>query len=270
MSSENRAHPFAFARPLLRANGISRSPRAALWSVLLLGMTTSVACANASDGAAGTSGGAASQPASTSTTADTKSNTGAKTSEYADLPTVPEGHEVAILAGGCFWCMESDFEPIAGVKAVVSGYIGGNVDRPTYRQVSSRTTGHAEAVWVLYDPSVITYAQLLDEFWVRIDPTTDDRQFCDVGDEYRPEIFYLDDEQKAIAEKSKEEVKKTKPFPAPIVVDITNADRFWTAENYHQDFYKTTPGRYYSYREGCGRDARLKALWGAKAKTKAH
>lgn len=259
LSERNDRRHFLFAADALR--------RGVQMGALLLGTFAVGACANASDGAAGTSSGAASQPAS-------KSGEGAKAkasnSEYADLPTIPAGHEVAILAGGCFWCMESDFEPIAGVKAVVSGYIGGNVDRPTYRQVSSRTTGHAEAVWVLYDPNVITYAQVLDEFWVRIDPTTDDRQFCDVGDEYRPEIFYLDEEQKKIAEKSKEDVKKAKPFSAPIVVDITKADRFWTAEKYHQDFYKTTPGRYYSYREGCGRDARLKALWGDKAKTKAH
>ena len=211
-----------------------------------------------------TGAGAASQPAaskSAGASSDAKDDGGL----YAVLPPVPEGHEVAILAGGCFWCVESDLEPIPGIQAVVSGYIGGKTERPTYRQVSSRTSGHAEAVWVLFDPKVISYAALLDAFWVRIDPTTADRQFCDVGDEYRPEIFVVDAAQRKTAEASKAALEKEKPFSDPIVVAISDAGTFWPAENYHQDFYRTTPGRYYSYRQGCGRDRRLQQLWGDKA-----
>ncbi len=238
---------------------MSRLP-IALLTLVSVALPLSSACAKAPT----RSSGAASQPASPSST------TTADADGYAVLPAIPAGHEVAILAGGCFWCMESDFEPIAGIQAVVSGYIGGHLNRPTYKQVSSRTSGHAEAIWVLYDPKVISYENLLERFWVRIDPTTKDRQFCDVGDEYRPEIFYVNDAQKAVALKSLEKVKGNKPFAAPIVVEVSKAGKFWTAESYHQDFYRTTPTRYFPYRAACGRDARLKELWGARYESKGH
>lgn len=181
---------------------------------------------------------------------------------FAVLPPVPAGHETAVFAGGCFWCMEKDLETVDGVKAAISGYIGGHVKDPTYRQVSSRTSGHAEAVWVLFDPKVVSYDALLDFYWRHIDPTTADRQFCDVGDEYRPEIFTTSAAQASAATRSKAALAHTKPFKAPIVVRISPAGTFYPAEVYHQDFYKKNPVRYHSYRAGCGRDARVRALWG--------
>ncbi len=173
----------------------------------------------------------------------------------------------AIFAGGCFWCTQHDFEEIPGVVAVTAGYIGGRVPNPTYEQVSSHTTGHAEAVEVLFDTSRITYRQLVDRFWRLVDPTTDDRQFCDVGGvdgPYRSEIFTRNDEQKREAEESKSAIERTKPFPQPIVTKITAATTFYRAEEYHQDYWKKNPLRYNSYRSGCGRDARLRELWGPK------
>ena len=186
---------------------------------------------------------------------------------YASLPDIQPHQDVAIFAGGCFWCMEKDFEKVDGVDAVISGYIGGHVDRPTYEQVSSRTSGHAEAVWVLFQPKKVSYDELLTYFWHHIDPTTADRQFCDVGDEYRPEIFTRNDAQKAAALTSKAAISKSKPFAEPIVVKLTPATTFFTAETYHQDFYKKRPAHYQRYRTGCGRDARVKQLWGDAAKS---
>jgi peptide-methionine (S)-S-oxide reductase len=182
---------------------------------------------------------------------------------YAPQPEVPAGFEVATFAGGCFWCMEKDFEKLE-VRAVVSGYMGGHVKRPTYQQVSSRTSGHAEVIQVVYDPKKITYQTLLDYFWVNIDPTTDDRQFCDRGDEYRPEIFVHTPEQRKLADASKATIASifTK---GPIKVKVSDAAEFYPAEVYHQDFYKKSPARYSSYRIGCRRDARLKELWGDQA-----
>lgn len=182
---------------------------------------------------------------------------------FATLPQVPPGAQVATFAGGCFWCMESSFEPVDGILSVTSGYTGGHVDRPTYEQVSSRTTGHAEAIYVVFDPKRLSYEKLLEHFWVNVDPTTDDRQFCDSGDEYRPEIFVHDAAQRKAAEASRRHVVET--FSGPVKVKITDATVFYPAETYHQDFYKKNPGRYLSYRYGCGRDARLKQLWGDKA-----
>ena len=176
--------------------------------------------------------------------------------------------ETAIFAGGCFWCTQHDFEEIPGVVRVTAGYIGGHVANPTYEQVSAHGTGHAEAVEVVFDPKRISYRQLVDRFWHVVDPTTADRQFCDwggVGGPYRSEIFYLSDAQKRDAEASRQEVEKAKPFPQPIVTKITAATTFYRAEEYHQDFWKKNPGRYNSYRAGCGRDRRLKEVWGAAA-----
>lgn len=185
---------------------------------------------------------------------------------FAPLPTVPEGYEVATLAGGCFWCVEADLEKVRGVLLVTSGYTGGHVERPTYEQTNTKTTGHTEAVQVVFDPERIRYAELLDVFWRSIDPTDDGGQFCDRGNVYRPEIFVHGPEQRKIAEASKRKLDQTKPFAAAIKVPITDASTFWPAERYHQDFYKTNAAHYRRYRMGCGRDRRLEQLWGAPAK----
>jgi len=183
----------------------------------------------------------------------------------AAAPKVPPGAAVATFAGGCFWCMESDFDKVPGVLATISGYTGGHKANPTYEEVSSGTTGHAESVEVYYDPKKVTYEHLLDVYWVSIDPTVKDRQFCDTGNQYRTAIFYHDEAQRKAAEESKQRIETTKPFKAPIVTSIEMAGPFYPAEDYHQDFYLKNPVRYQFYRKGCGRDARLKELWGARA-----
>ena len=171
----------------------------------------------------------------------------------------------AIFAGGCFWCVESDFDKIPGVMSTTSGYTGGKTVKPTYEQVSSHNTGHAEAVEVLYDPAKVTYQRLVEYFWHTIDPTVKDQQFCDRGSPYRSAVFALNDEQLKIAQFSRAALEKTKPFKEPIVTEITLATAFYPAEEYHQDYYKKNPVRYKYYRNGCGRDARLAQLWGDKA-----
>lgn len=168
----------------------------------------------------------------------------------------------ATFAGGCFWCVEADFDKIDGVISTTSGYIGGSVANPTYEQVSAKSTGHAEAVEVVYDPRKVTYDRLLEYFWRTTDPTAKDRQFCDAGTPYRHAIFANGAEQLAAAKASLAALEKTKPFKEPIVTEITLATRFYPAEDYHQDYYKKNPVRYKYYRNGCGRDARLKQLWG--------
>ena len=170
--------------------------------------------------------------------------------------------EKAIFAAGCFWCTEEAFEKVPGVVAAVSGYTGGTVKNPSYDQVSSGRTGHAEAVEVTYDPAKVSYEQLLEVFWVNHDPTVKDRQFCDSGSQYRPAIFYLDEQQKQLAEASKAKWEKTKPFKQPILTEITKAGPFYPAEDYHQDYYKKNPLQYRFYVTGCGRYARLDSLWG--------
>jgi peptide-methionine (S)-S-oxide reductase len=170
----------------------------------------------------------------------------------------------ATFAGGCFWCMEADFEKVEGVLSVTSGYTGGTVANPTYKQVSAGKTGHAEAVRIVFDPRVISYEELLEKFWHDIDPTVSDRQFCDVGAQYRAAIFYHDEEQREAAERSRAALEQTKPFADPIVTEITAATAFYPAESYHQDYYKKNPIRYSYYRKRCGRDHRLKELWGEK------
>ena len=171
----------------------------------------------------------------------------------------------AIFAGGCFWCMETAFEGQPGVKAVISGFDGGGEKNVSYEQVSSGTTGHAESVHVFYDPAKTSYAKLLDLYWHNVDPFSAEGQFCDRGHQYRPAIFYLDEAQKKAAEESKRAIEASKRFHEPIATEITKAGEFYPAEEYHQDFYKKNPTRYYGYRAGCGRDARLKELWGAGA-----
>jgi peptide-methionine (S)-S-oxide reductase len=173
--------------------------------------------------------------------------------------------EKATFAGGCFWCMEAPFDKLPGVVSVTSGYTGGSVLNPTYKQVSAGGTGHTEAVQVVYDPSRIGYDKLLDVYWVNTDPTVNDRQFCDVGAQYRPGIFYHSEKQRLLALKSKEALGKTKTFKEPIVTEITQAGEFYPAEEYHQHYYKKNPIRYRYYRNGCGRDQRLKVLWGDAA-----
>ncbi|MCF8043383.1 MAG: peptide-methionine (S)-S-oxide reductase MsrA [Desulfarculaceae bacterium] len=167
----------------------------------------------------------------------------------------------ATFAGGCFWCMEPPFDKLDGVISTTSGYTGGHVDNPTYEQVSAGGTGHAEALQVVYDPAKISYAQLLKVFWRNIDPTVKDRQFCDVGNQYRTAIFYHDDEQKRLALESKERLEKGGKL-GDIHTEIVPAGPFYPAEDYHQDYYKNNPIRYKYYRWSCGRDQRLEELWG--------
>ena len=180
----------------------------------------------------------------------------------ADAPKVPPGHAVATFAGGCFWCMEPPYDKLPGVTATISGYMGGKTANPTYEQVSAGRTGHAEVVQVVYDPKKVSYEKLLEVFWVNIDPTVRDRQFCDSGTQYRTAIFYHDDAQRRAAEASKAALEKSKPFAEPIVTPIEMAGPFYPAEDYHQDFYTKNPVRYNLYRSGCRRDERLKQLWG--------
>lgn len=170
--------------------------------------------------------------------------------------------ETAILAGGCFWCIESDFEKLEGVVDVISGYTGGQLENPTYKQVSTGGSGHLEAVVVSFDPARINYGQILDFFWRHIDPTRDDGQFCDRGGQYRPAIFYQDTQQKAVAESSRARIERSKPFPAAIKVALIPASAFYPAEDYHQDYARKNPIRYRYYRYSCGRDKRVAELWG--------
>jgi peptide-methionine (S)-S-oxide reductase len=174
----------------------------------------------------------------------------------------PDQYEKATFAGGCFWCMEPPFDKLDGVISTTSGYSGGHQVNPTYEQVSAGGTGHAEAVQIVYDPGRISYEKLLEVFWRNVDPTTRDAQFCDHGQQYRTAIFYHNDKQRELAERSKEALDKTKPFKEPIVTEITPASVFYPAEEYHQDFYKKNPVRYKFYRYNCGRDQRLEQLWG--------
>jgi peptide-methionine (S)-S-oxide reductase len=188
--------------------------------------------------------------------------TGAAAQSTATAPA-PAGLAKATFAGGCFWCVESDFDKVPGVKSTTSGYIGGKLANPSYEQVSAKSTGHAEAVEVVYDPKVVSYEQLVDYFWRTIDPTTKDRQFCDAGSPYRTAIFAQDAQQLAAAQASRASLEKAKPFKEPVVTEITLAGPFYAAEDYHQDYYKKNPLRYKYYRNGCGRDERLKQLWGS-------
>ncbi|HLF96252.1 MAG TPA: peptide-methionine (S)-S-oxide reductase MsrA [Methylococcaceae bacterium] len=168
----------------------------------------------------------------------------------------------ATFAGGCFWCMEPPFDMLPGVVSTTSGYSGGSTPNPTYEEVSAGGSGHAEAVEVVYDPAKIGYAELLQVFWRNVDPTVKDRQFCDIGHQYRTAIFYRNDEQRRLAEESRAALERSKTFPGPIVTEITPAAVFYPAETYHQDYYRKNPIRYKFYRYNCGRDQRLEQLWG--------
>jgi peptide-methionine (S)-S-oxide reductase len=167
----------------------------------------------------------------------------------------------ATFGGGCFWCVEEAFDKVPGVISTTSGYMGGHLKNPTYPQVSAGNTGHNEVVQVVYDPSKVTYAQLLDTFWRNIDPTQANGQFCDHGPQYRSEIFVHDDAQRKAAEASKNTLQKTKPFAGEIRTLITRAAEFYAAEEYHQDYYKKNPIRYNYYKTSCGRQARLQEVW---------
>jgi peptide-methionine (S)-S-oxide reductase len=168
----------------------------------------------------------------------------------------------ATFAGGCFWCVEADFDKVAGVISTTSGYTGGRTANPSYEEVSRGGTGHAEAVEIVYDPAKVDFEKLLDVFWHNIDPLAKNRQFCDHGDQYRSALYYHDDKQRSLAESSKAAVQAR--FKQPIQTEITAAGPFYKAEEYHQDYYVKNPIRYKFYRFNCGRDARLEELWGKK------
>ncbi len=176
-----------------------------------------------------------------------------------------EGQRIATFAGGCFWCMEKPFDILEGVISTTSGYIGGHTKNPTYRQVSSGSTGHTEAVRVVYDPGKVTFEELLKVYWVNVDPLADNAQFCDRGSQYRAGIFYHDDEQKQAALASLEEVKN-KFKDDTVYTEVTESSMFYPAEDYHQDYYQKSAVSYKYYRWRCGRDARLQELWGNATK----
>ena len=171
--------------------------------------------------------------------------------------------ETATLAAGCFWCVEAVFDDLKGVEDVVSGYAGGQTENPTYRQVCNGDTGHAEVAQIKFDPSVISFKDILRVFFSVHDPTTMNRQGADVGTQYRSAIFYYNDEQKRDAEEVIKEITDEGVYDDPIVTEVTPLEKFWPAEDYHQDYYLKNPTRYTYYRTGCGRDARLKSLWGS-------
>jgi len=187
--------------------------------------------------------------------------------ESATSPLKTPGEETATFAGGCFWCMESPFEKLKGVKEVISGYTGGHKENPAYEEVSSGTTGHLEAIQVIYDPSQITYPQLLDVFWRQVDPTDPGGQFVDRGQQYTTAIFYHTDKQKEDAEASKARLQESGRYSASIVTPIRKASQFYRAEDYHQDYYKKNPIRYKFYRFNSGRDRYLKGIWEGKMET---
>lgn len=170
----------------------------------------------------------------------------------------------ATFAGGCFWCMEPPYDELDGVISTISGYSGGHVEDPTYQEVVSGTTGHLEVMQVTYDPSVVSYEELLDVFWVNIDPVDGGGQFCDRGQQYTTAIFYHNEEQRRLAEESREEIAESQDFGMRrIQTDIRPLEEFYRAEDYHQDYYRKNPLRYKLYRTSCGRDRRLEELWGS-------
>lgn len=177
--------------------------------------------------------------------------------------TLAQGEESAIFAGGCFWCMEEAFEKVPGVSEAISGYSNGHDPQPDYKSVSNGVTGHAEVIEVKYDPNKVTYKELVDHFWKNIDPTVKDRQFCDAGSQYRSGIYYLNDEQKQVAQESFDALKASGRFKN-IYTELEPAGQFFIAESYHQDYYKKNPFRYRYYKASCGRVDRLEEVWGSK------
>jgi peptide-methionine (S)-S-oxide reductase len=176
----------------------------------------------------------------------------------------PAKTEKATFAGGCFWCVEADFDKVEGVISTTSGYIGGTTTKPTYDRVSAGGTGHVEAVEIVFDPAKVSYEKLLQVFWRNIDPVAKDRQFCDSGDMYRSAIFFHGNEQQMLAEKSKKDIEASGTFTQPIATELASASTFYPAEDYHQDYYKKNPRKYSFYRWNCGRDQRLEQIWGKK------
>lgn len=180
-------------------------------------------------------------------------------------PAVPKGAQIATFAGGCFWCVEADFDKVPGVLGTVSGYTGGALKNPTYQTVTAGASGHREAVRIVFDPKLVSYATLVEIFWRSVDPTDGGGQFCDRGESYTTAIFANSREQKRIAEASKERLQKSAVPKRPVVTPIETAGVFYPAEDYHQDYYQKNPIRYNLYRYGCGRDARIGEVWGAQA-----
>jgi len=181
------------------------------------------------------------------------------TTAYADNA---QKTETAIFAGGCFWCMEPPFDKLDGVLSTTSGYTAGHKDKPTYKEVSSGSTGHTEAIQIIFDPEKIAYAELLEVFWKNIDPVAVNHQFCDYGTQYRSGIYYLNAAQEKAAKQSLQQLEENKPFEGKITTEIIAASTFYPAEEYHQDYYQKNPVRYKFYRYSCGRDQRLDELWG--------
>ena len=182
-----------------------------------------------------------------------------------DAPGEASRLEMAVFAGGCFWCTEADFDKVGGVIATVSGYTGGALENPSYKQVTSGDTGHYEAVKISYDPQKISYEELVDHYFRTIDPTDPRGQFCDKGPSYRTAIFVADAEERSIAENEIRMIEASGQLPGPVVTKVLEASEFWPAEDFHQNYYRTNPIRYKFYRQGCGRDDRLKMLWGEDA-----
>ncbi len=181
-------------------------------------------------------------------------------SAYADN----HEHKKALFAGGCFWCMEPPFDKLDGVISTTSGYTAGHKKNPGYKEVSAGSTGHTEAIQIIYDASKISYTQLLETFWKNIDPVAVNRQFCDSGTQYRSGIYYLDEHQKQSALASLARLNKSKMFDKPVSTEILPASTFYPAEDYHQDYYLKNPVRYKFYRYSCGRDQRLEEIWGGQ------
>ncbi len=191
-----------------------------------------------------------------------RSPEGALAGSAPAIPAAPKNLATATFAGGCFWCMEQPFDILPGVRSTTSGYTGGHTPNPSYEAVSEGTTGHIEAVQVVYDPAQTSYTQLLDVFWRNVDPLSAEGQFCDRGPTYQSAVFYHSEEQRHLAEDSRRKLKETGRFTQPIVTGISPAVSFYPAEEYHQDYYRKNPFRYKFYRSRCGRDARLTTLWG--------
>ncbi len=185
-----------------------------------------------------------------------------------DLSKIPVGMSVALFAGGCFWCMEAPFDKIPGVISTTSGYTDGFVANPAYRKVANGVTGHTEAIQIVFDPKTVSYEKLLTVFWRNIDPGAKDRQFCDRGTQYRSGIYAYDQQQLAAARNSLRQLKSDGVITGKVFTEIKAATRFYRAEEYHQDFYKKNPAHYIRYRTGCGRDARLREIWGRSAPQK--
>ena len=182
-----------------------------------------------------------------------------------DIESIDPNHEIAVFAGGCFWCMEPPYDRLDGVIATISGYTGGYTESPTYHEVTFGDTGHYEAVLVVFDPRRVTYDELVTTFWFNIDPTDDRGQFCDRGSSYRTAVFYRTPRQQAAATRSRDDLEASKRLRRRVVTEILPAATFWIAEDYHQNYYVNNPLRYRTYRSGCGRDARLRQLWGSDA-----